>query len=76
MLDVRLVQLISRVFGIPEEKVTPGLSRETVEAWDSLSHFKLILRIEEAFRLRFPTAEIPNLVSVERIQEALSRLAK
>ena len=31
---------------------------------------------EEAFRLRFTTAEIPNLVSVGRIQEALDRLVK
>jgi hypothetical protein len=37
---------------------------------------KLILGLEEAFRLRFTTAEIPNLVSVGRIQEALSRLVK
>ena len=76
MLDSRLVEVVSRVFDIPEEQVTPGLSCETIAAWDSVNHLKLILGLEEEFRLRFPTAEIPNLVSVDRIQEALSRLAK
>jgi acyl carrier protein len=74
MLNDRLVKVISQVFGIPEGQVTPGLSRDTIEDWDSVNHLKLILALEEEFHLRFPLAEIPNLVSVERIEEALSRL--
>ena len=76
MLDARLVEVVSRVFDIPDEQVTPALSSDTIEAWDSVNHLKLILSIEKAFCLRFPTAEIPNLVSVGRIQDALNRLAK
>jgi acyl carrier protein len=76
MLDVQLVEVISRVLDIPEQQVTPDLSFDTIAAWDSVNHLKLILGLEEAFRLRFSTAEIPNLVSVGRIQEALSRLVK
>ena len=76
MLDVRLVEVMSEVFGIPEGQVTPGLSRDTIEAWDSVNHLKLVLSIEETFRVRFPAAEIPNLVSADRIQETLRRLGK
>jgi acyl carrier protein len=74
MLDDRLVKVISSVFGVSEAQVTPGLDRDSIEDWDSVNHLKLILSLEEEFRLRFPTAEIPKLVSVERIQEAVSRL--
>jgi acyl carrier protein len=76
MLDVQLVEVISRVFDIPENQVTPDLGRETSAAWDSVNHLKLVLALEEAFRLRFTTAEIPNLVSAGRIQEALNRRVK
>ena len=75
MLDARLVEVVSRVLGIPASQVTPSLGRDTIEAWDSISHLKLVLSLEEEFHLRFPTAEIPRLVSVGIIQEALSRLA-
>jgi len=76
MLDVRLVEVISRVFGIPAEQVTPGSGRDTIETWDSVNQLKLVLSLEEEFHLRFPTAEIPNLISAGRIQEAVRRLAK
>ena len=76
MLDARLVEVISRVFDIPEQQVTPDLSFDTIAAWDSVNHLKIILGLEEAFRLRFTTAEIPNLMSAGRIQEALNRLVK
>ena len=76
MLDEQLVAVISQTLGISPEQVTPGLSQETIEDWDSVTHFKLVLALEEAYRVRFPAAEIPNLVSVDRIQEALNRLAK
>ncbi len=74
MLDPRLVGAISEVFGISKEEVAPESSHDTIEEWDSVGHLKLILRVEEIFRLRFPTAEIPKLVSVAQIQESLSRL--
>jgi acyl carrier protein len=76
MLDDRIVKVVSRVFGVPEGQVTPAWNRETIQDWDSVNHLKLILGLEEEFRLRFPTSEIPNLVSVERIQESVSRLEK
>jgi acyl carrier protein len=76
MLDVQLVEVISRVLDIPEQQVTPDLSFDTIAAWDSVNHLRLILGLEEAFRLRFTAEEIPNLMSAGRIQEALNRLVK
>ena len=76
MLDPRLVAAFSRVFGIPAEQVTPSVSCDTLKAWDSVNHLKLILAVEKAFGIRFKTAEIPNLISAHRIQEALDRVAR
>jgi acyl carrier protein len=73
MLDPRLIELISDVFGIPEQEVTPESSSDTVPDWDSVGHLRLIMRLEETFGVRFPTADIPNLVSALQIQESLNR---
>jgi len=74
MLDPRLVNAISEVFDVPGEDVRPESSSETLPEWDSISHLKLILHLEETFQVRFPTSQIPKLVSVGLIQEELNRL--
>ncbi len=48
-------------------------SAGTVGSWDSLRHLSLILALEERFGVAFETDEIPRLVSVQGIIEALSR---
>lgn len=74
MLDARLVEAISEVFGLSPDEVTPATSRDSVGEWDSIGHLKLILRLESAFGRRFSAAEIPRLISAAQIQEALNRL--
>jgi len=76
MLDARLVGAISEIFGLPRDDVNPKSGRDTIIGWDSVGHLKLILRVEEVFRLRFVSTQIPGLVSAAAIQEALDRLQK
>jgi acyl carrier protein len=73
MLDPRLVEAISDVFGIPLDEVTAESSRETIADWDSVGHLKLILHLEESCHVRFAATDIPEMISVARIQEVLSR---
>jgi acyl carrier protein len=74
MLDARLVAAISDIFGLRGDDVNPQSGRDTIAGWDSIGHLKLILRVEEIFRLRFPAAQIAGLVSAAEIQEAINRL--
>jgi len=76
MLDPRLVEIISRNFGLEPEQVTPQTSADDVSEWDSVGHLSLILELEETFRVRFPAAEIGTLRSVGAIQEALNRMVE
>jgi acyl carrier protein len=74
MLDPRLVEAISEEFDIPVKEVNAESSGQTIADWDSVGHLRLILRLEQTFHLRFPTSEIPKLVSAGLIQDALDRL--
>lgn len=76
MLDPRLIEIISRNFGLEKEQVTPQTSADSVAEWDSVGHLSLILELEETFRVRFPAAEIGALRSAGAIQEALNRIVK
>lgn len=42
----------------------PELTAKDVDGWDSLTHLRLLLSVEKAFRVRFTTAEIGKLENV------------
>jgi acyl carrier protein len=59
----RLTEIFSDVFD-DDIQVSPGLSAKDVDGWDSLSHIRLILTIEKAFKIKFSTSEIGKLENV------------
>jgi acyl carrier protein len=60
----RLAQIFEDVFDEGSITVTPGLSAKDVAGWDSLTHIRLILTVERAFKIRFSTSEIGKLENV------------
>ena len=44
--------------------LTPELSAKDVDGWDSLTHIRLMLTIEKAFKIKFSTSEIGKLENV------------
>ncbi len=59
----RLTEIFSDVFD-DDIQVNPALSAKDVDGWDSLSHIRLILTIEKAFKIKFSTSEIGKLENV------------
>jgi acyl carrier protein len=60
----RLARVFSEVFDDETIEVTPQLTAKDVDGWDSLTHIRLILSVEKAFKIRFNTSEIGNLENV------------
>jgi acyl carrier protein len=60
----RLTEIFSDVFDEDTIQVTPGLSAKDVDGWDSLTHIRLILTVEKAFKIKFSTSEIGKLENV------------
>ncbi len=71
MVSERVRALIASELEIPLDVVPANASAETLEAWDSLGHMKVIMSIEQEFGVRFQTGEIPMLNSVEKLSAAL-----
>jgi acyl carrier protein len=68
MDDAQIYSLLSRVFEQVFDddtiKVTPELTAKDVDGWDSLTHIRLILSVERAFKIKFTNSEITNLENV------------
>ena len=60
----RLTEIFEDVFDEEALRITPELSAKDVDGWDSLTHIRLILTIEKAFKIKFSTSEIGNLENV------------
>lgn len=74
MLDPKLVDVVARVLQIEPTKINAETSPKNTSAWDSVAHLSLVLELEDAFDVRFPSEEIPALDSVARLQEAVTRI--
>ncbi len=67
-----LRSLLADTLDIAPEKVTPELSAQTLESWDSFTHLQVILALEGEYGIQFDPQRIPELTSVAKLQTALT----
>ena len=60
----RLTDVFHDVFDEESIELTPELTAKDVDGWDSLTHIRLILTVEKAFKIKFSTSEIGKLENV------------
>ena len=60
----RLTEIFADVFDEDDIVVTPELSAKDVDGWDSLTHIRLILTVEKAFKIKFSTSEVGKMENV------------
>jgi len=73
-IEKRLSEIMSEVFQVPIEKIDSESSQDNISNWDSLSHFDLIITIEEAWGITIPVEEIGSMTSMKIISLILKEL--
>jgi acyl carrier protein len=68
-----LRDILADILEISPEQVTPDLSIEMVESWDSFRHLQAILAIEGEYGVQFDPQRIPELTSVSLLQSELEK---
>jgi acyl carrier protein len=69
----RLTKIMRDVFDDDNLVVTPELTANDVEGWDSVSHITLIVAIEEAFGIKFKSAELEKMKNVGQLVEQIQK---
>lgn len=67
----KLSEVFADVFDDESINITPELSAKDVDEWDSLTHIRLILTVEKAFKVKFSTSEIGKLERVGDLVELI-----
>ena len=60
----RLNEIFCEVFDDDDIKITPEMTANDVDGWDSLSHVNLIVAIETKFNIRFSQKELLTFKNV------------
>jgi len=68
-----VIKILSDLTGTPIQDITEDSSPETLKAWDSLCHLRLVLTIEEKFGITFTDDQI---VSMSNVQEIIDTIQK
>lgn len=60
----RLKELFVDIFDDETIELNPKTTAKDIDGWDSLTHIRLMLTIEKAFKIKFTSSEIGNLKNV------------
>jgi acyl carrier protein len=63
-LQDRLNRIFCEVFDDDDIRITPEMTANDVDGWDSLSHVNLIVAIESKFNIRFSQKELLTFKNV------------
>lgn len=66
MPDEQLIQLISDILAV---QATPDDSIDTLDAWDSLGHIRIISALEQKYSIEVEDQDIWELTSVAKINK-------
>jgi acyl carrier protein len=69
----RLETIFHDVFDDEAIKLTPTLTAKDVDGWDSLTHIRLMLSVEKAFKVKFATSELGSLKNVDDLVGLIKR---
>ena len=73
MLRERLRTIIATELDLRVEDVPVDANADTFQPWDSLGHMRIVMAIEDQLGVRFATAEIPGLNSIDKLAAALAQ---
>jgi acyl carrier protein len=69
----RLTKIMRDVLDDDNLVLTPELTANDVEGWDSVSHITLIVAIEESFGIKFKSAELEKMKNVGQLVDEIAK---
>lgn len=71
----KIEKVLAGVFQMRVENIVDDLSMDVVEKWDSLTHMKLIVALEETYNIELTAEQIMAMTNVKTIKAIIYRKA-
>lgn len=75
MIDA-LPTLVADIMDMDRSDVSPSLSREEEDRWDSLNHLRLVTAVEEEFSIRLTMEEIEKIATLGDLDELIRKYSE
>jgi acyl carrier protein len=69
--EIKLKEVMAKVFSVPPDFITPDASPDTVENWDSLRHMNLVLALEQEFGVELTDDQVVEILTYSLIKLVL-----
>lgn len=69
----RLTEIMRDVFDDETLVATPEMTAHDVKEWDSVNHITLVVAVEEAFGVKFKSAELERMRNVGQMVEQIEK---
>jgi len=70
-LYIKMTEVFREVFDDPEIELTPEMTADDIEEWDSMTHINLIMMVEMRFDIEFSQKEVMRFENVGYLAEAV-----
>lgn len=60
----RVESILRDVLDLPQLEVSSDLTAQDVEEWDSIAHIRVVVAIEQEFKIKFALGELQSLQNV------------
>lgn len=68
----QLEEIVRDVFDDDEVEVTESTTAHDVDGWDSLSHIRFMVTVEQYFKVRFTGREVESLRNLGELLKAIN----
>ncbi len=72
-MDARLHAVIADILDLDPGAVADDMRREDTDAWDSMTHLRLVTAVESTFAVHLTLEEIAAVDSPRQLEELLRR---
>ncbi len=74
-VSVRLLEIFRAIFVEDVADISLTTERADIAAWDSMTHMRLVLAIEQAFNIKFDVRDIAKFDSISRVADIVREKA-
>ena len=71
-LTTALTKIFRDVFDDDEIELSRSVTAGDIDGWDSLSHIRLILCVEQEFQIRFSASQVSGLANVGELMNLIA----
>jgi acyl carrier protein len=72
---IRLTEIMRNIFDEDDVEYRDSLTADDVEGWDSLSHVRFMVAVENSFGLRFTSGEMDSFKNAGELLDVIVRRA-